>query len=568
MTPVAEGAFGTASSQYLNGAAGEVYSMVYSDITSAKPTSRYSSTFDVISNTSHGLIEVRQMHAYALYALLFFVCILPSMRGQTPAANTAPLCKPVDVDATFAFAEAPREHQTIGVRLHNTTPQPCKLRGELAPSFAVDGHGSLIKTCWLCTPDGHPDPEAIQRNNNFILTGYGNARVTYSWSSVGDTCQKFDWATIGTEWDGRALFLFEDMHWRPNVCSTMQISGYEPDADARNRPTSSAETVLEVGLPPTPIYADEFTQLTLELRSSHNLVGPTGRCPELYAVYSEGSGSTRFEAILPDGYGALVRNRSDEPSVFISGYSDKLPANLNGYMRVCDTQGKRNTTTVTLPASLNAPIHVVPQPNLEGLRHIAWRAENVSTHEPTLVTADVHFDVLDPDTLPQNWGTQIAGIGVGLSVDRTTFTFGETIPLHLRWENFSASKKLAVGECGDPQPQVEIQDASHRVLGTTDFVDMGCNIHGFGPFSVELGKRHRKSASLTSTKMGYTASEGKAVITGPGTYYVSAVWSPPVLKAKNGDPVIQGLGSEYTFGEHYATARSLPVRIEILPRKN
>jgi hypothetical protein len=504
----------------------------------------------------------------AISMVLFLLFVVSALRGQTPSPlNTVPLCKPAGIDATFSFADAPAGHQTIGIHLHNVTPQPCRLRGELAPSFAVDGHGALIETCWLCTPDGHPDAEAIRRNNDFVLSGDGDAQVTYQWSSVGDTCQKVDWATIGAEWDGRAGFLFQNMHWKPHVCSTMQISGYQSGAIARSRLTSSSETALHVNLPPAPIYADEFVQLTLELRSSQNSVDPTGRCPELYSVYNDGSSSTRFEAILPDGYGALVRNATDEPNLYISGYSDELPAQFKDYMRVCDTAGKRTTTTVTLPASLKAPIDVFPQPNLDRMRHIVWRAENSSTHEPVFVTAEVHFNVLDPDTLPANWGPQVEGIGAGLSVDRMTFTFGESIPLHLRWENFSASEKLGVDECGEPEPQLEIQDASHRVLGTADLRGF-CSGHGWGPLSVEPGKQHRTFASLRSTKMGYMDSEGKAVITSPGTYYLSAAWSPPRLIAKTSGTEALALGSAYTFGERYATARSLPVRIEILPSKN
>jgi len=503
------------------------------------------------------------------FSIVFFLLfVVSTLRGQTPSpVNTVPLCKPADIDATFSFADAPKGRQTIGIHLHNMTPQPCRLRGELGPGFAVDGHSARVETCWLCTPDGRPDAEARRRNDDFVLSGDGDAQVTYQWSSVGDTCQKVDWATMGTEWDGRAGFLFQNMHWKPHVCSTMQISGYQSDAMATTRLTSTSEAVLEVNPPPVPIYEDEFVQLTLELKSPQGSVSPTGHCPELYGVYRDSSGSTRFEAILPDGYGALVRNATDEPNLSISGYGDDLPAQFSDYMRVCETVGKRPTTTVMLPASLKAPINVVPTPNLENMRHIVWRAENPSTHEPVFVTADLHFHVLDPDTLPQNWGQEVEGIGAGLSVDRLTFAFGESIPLHLRWENFSASKKVGEDECGEPGPQVEIQDASHRVLGTADLRSF-CSGHGWGPFSVEAGKQQRTFASLRYTKRGYMDSLGEAVITAPGVYYLSAVWSPPTLVEKGGE--IEGVAprSAYTFGDRYATARSLPVRIEILPSKN
>ena len=515
--------------------------------------------------------------AFSIVSLLVFA--VSALHGQTPApANTTPLCKPASIHATFSFADSPAGQQTMGIHLHNTAPQPCKLRGELDPDFAVDGHNAYVKTCWLCMPDGTPDAEAVRRNNDFVLPGNGDAQVTYRWSSVGDACQKVDWATMGVEWDGGAHFLFQNRHWKPNICSTMQISGYESAPLTNDWTTSGAETTLKVTLPPTPIYADEIVQLTLELKSPHDVVGPTGRCPELYAVYKGGSGATHFEAMLPDGYDFLVLHATDEPSLSVSSSSDELPAQFNDYMRLCDTAGKHATTTVTLPASLKAPINVSPQPNMDSLRHIVWRAENSSTHKPVFVTADTNFNILDPDTLPQNWGQQLEGIGAGLSVDNTTFAFGESIPLHIRWENFAASKKLAVGECGNPQPQLEIEDASHRVLGVlrTDHIE-SCFGHGWGPSSIAPGKPQHNFASLRYTKMGYFISGDKVPIDGPGIYYFSTVWSPPTLVEKADESRLElAPGAEpelvpaqgLTFGEPYATARSLPIRIEILPSKN
>jgi len=510
------------------------------------------------------------MKRYAFRLTLLLAFGVSALHGQTSVpANTAPLCKPANVDATFSFTDVPADQQTIAIHLHNLTPQLCKLRGELAPDFAFNGQNAFVRTCWLCMPDGSPDAEAIRRNDDFILPGNGDAQVSYRWSSIGDACQKVDWATLTVEWDGRAAFLFQNSHWKPRICSTMQISGCGSGAIAIGRLTSGAQTALSVTLPLGPIYADELVQLTLKLIAPHYAVGPAGRCPELYAVYTNSNNGTRFEAILPDGYGALVQHATDEPSLFISSSSDELPAQFKDYMRLCATTDNRDTTTVTVPASLKAPVHVFPQPNLDSLRHIEWRAENPSTHEPVFVTADVHFDVVDSDTLPQNWGPPVDGIGAGLSVDKTTFTFGETIPLHIRWENFSASKKLAVSECGEPQPQVEIQDALHRVLGTFTHYDMGCMGHGWGPFSVEPGKQHRNFVSLRYSKMGYFISPDAKPITEPGVYYLTAVWSPSTLVARTGETaLISTPGSGYAFGEGYATARSTPIRIEILPSTN
>ena len=49
-------------------------------------------------------------------------------------------------------------------------------------------------------------------------------------------------------------------------------------------------------------------------------------------------------------------------------------------------------------------------------------------------------------------------------------------------------------------------------------------------------------------------STGSIPFGGPGVYYLVSVWSPRIIEAKCGNA-----------GAVYATARSLPVRVEIVP---
>ena len=488
-----------------------------------------------------------------------------ALRSQNPVpADNVPLCKPAEIDATFSFADAPAGRQEVGVHLHNVTPQACRLRGELAPNFASIGQTLRLTTCWLCSPEGVSDAAAVRREDEFFLRGDGYAWVTYRWSSAGDKCQAVDWFTAGAVWDGLASYLFLNRHWKPHVCSTVQISGYEGDPGVAS--ASGVERGLTVTGPPGPLYEDEFVQVTLHLSPGQGVAMPARGCAELYGVYQNSSGSTRFEAILPDGYSALVLHPADQPSLYFSSGSDALPAEYKDYQRVCATGQDRDTATVTLPASLKAPVNVIPTPNLKDLRHIVWRVENAGTQEPAFVTADTHFDIRDPDTLAQNWGPQVEGIGAGLSVDKLTFTFGEVIPLHLRWENFAAKQRLAVGECGG-EPGVEIQDADHDVLGllNTDMIGI-CSMHGWGPISIEPRKAHREFARLIRGEAGYSISGNTLGITEPGVYFLTAVWSPPTLVEKSNG--LEVTNHEYSFGERYATARSLPVRIEILPSEH
>jgi len=189
------------------------------------------------------------------------------------------------------------------------------------------------------------------------------------------------------------------------------------------------------------------------------------------------------------------------------------------------------------------------------------------THQPVFVTADTQFHILDPDTLPVHWGPRADGIGAGLAIDRASFALGEPIPLHLQWENFAATEAVGVTECGYPQPNLEIQDESHRVLGTVMTDSFGCMGHGWGPFTVPRGKPQRDSIRLEYGVNGYTLPAGRVQISGPGVYYLVLVWSPPIFIDNTGPPNTISTGRD-TFGKTYATARSEPVRLEILPAKN
>jgi hypothetical protein len=138
--------------------------------------------------------------------------------------------------------------------------------------------------------------------------------------------------------------------------------------------------------------------------------------------------------------------------------------------------------------------------------------------QPAFLTTATHFTVLDVDTLAPNWGETVEGIHAGLSVDRASFSAGERVPLHIRWDNVNAGEPLGQGECGDPEPALEIQDFQHNVLRTIPKYSM-CNGHGWGPFTVQKGKAQRTFRELTtmSTRTG---------LPGPGVYYLVSVWSP------------------------------------------
>jgi hypothetical protein len=80
-----------------------------------------------------------------------------------------------------------------------------------------------------------------------------------------------------------------------------------------------------------------------------------------------------------------------------------------------------------------------------------------------------------------------------------------------------------------------------------------------------MGKAQRTfielAAAPPTTPMPFT--DVLADLPGPGVYYLVSVWSPRILEPPDPDtPKISRIHTSGRFGKVYATARSLPVRVE------
>jgi hypothetical protein len=227
-------------------------------------------------------------------------------------------------------------------------------------------------------------------------------------------------------------------------------------------------------------------------------------------------------------------------------------------MRYCDIPGGTTTADAEIDAS-----------DLSTVTHVEWKTASATGAKSDFLSAATNFEVLDVDVLPPNWGEPVKGIRSGLSVDREQFAVGERIPLHIRWENTAASDPLEQGECGDPEPDVEIQDAQHNVVKTIPTY-RGCNGHGWGPFEIPRGKPLHMFTEFT-TESGQVppfVTPAAPTLPGPGVYFLVSVWAPRVLEKVEGETSAYLHNGAGKIGAVYATARSMPVRIEVVPRGN
>jgi len=478
-----------------------------------------------------------------------FVTAAPALQHKMAEA---PLCDPDLIDGTFAFANLPAGEQTISLHFENKSHAACRLHGPVGPSFAVDGPSMHVALCWLCDQNDVPSLVWEALGNQILLAPDERAVLDLNWASTGESCQWADWASFSATWAKQAFYLFVPSSWPMHICSSVKSFGYRPEGNSASV-AEVKEGLLRVFATPTVIYSDEYAILHVELTGAAADVSSQRGCASLYTVRHGPSIPTRFEPL--GTLESLLR-----PSFTPEQIKKERVWPPSTIPRRCDIAIGQ--------AIANAHIGAA---ELADLVRIEWRTAPGPDEVPAFLTAATHFNVLDVDTLAPNWGSMVEGIRAGLSIDRGSFRLGERVPLHLRWENVNAARPLAQGECQEPKPALEIQDSQHRVLRTNPIEEI-CAGHGWGPFIIQKGKPQRTFIELATghasmAAVGYGPAWGD--LPGPGVYYLVTVWSPQVFDAYDeSDNTPRIVGNTGRMGKVYATARSLPVRVEVAPANN
>lgn len=298
------------------------------------------------------------------------------------------------------------------------------------------------------------------------------------------------------------------------------------------------------------MYSDERATLHVVLAKPTQSSEKTIGCGSLYTVRHSEPLLTRLDPLPTVG---RFRVDSYTPEQIREDKERAWPQWKKDFRRDCDIAAG----SLSADAEINAR-------DLATVTHIEWRTVPLPGKDPIFFSAPTHFTVLNVDTLAPNWGETVQGIRAGLSVDRVRFTVGEHVPLHIRWENLNATVSLGQGECREPLPDLEIQNSERQILKTLSADSLPpmriCNGHGWGPFTIAKGTAQHEFGELTTVS--------PPILPGPGIYYLVSVWSPHVLDTSepesNGDLRL----SAGRLGDVYATTRSLPVRIEVVPSTN
>jgi hypothetical protein len=474
-----------------------------------------------------------------------------AMRSE---AGQSPLCDPELIDGTFTFANLPAGEQTVSLHFQNKSNAACRLHGWAGPSFAVDGHSMIVASCWLCDQNGIASPAPERQPGNQILLAPGErATLDLHWASTGEFCQWADWVGFIVQWARQTEYLFIPSEWPMHICSAVKSAGYRAETDSPSIGEMRVG-VLHVSVMQATVYSDERATLHAEISGQTTSVAQAG-CASLYTVRQGPSMPTRLDPLATMGSSSRPSYTSEQ---ITEDKERAWPSWRKDRLRSCAVDGGQTKADAEISAA-----------DLANVTHIEWRTASGAGEEPVFLTATTHFSVLDVDTLAPNWGDPIAGIQAGLSIDRSSFGLGERIPLHLRWKNVNAAMPLAQGECKEPEPALEIQDSQHNVRRTIPIEPL-CNGHGWGPFAIEKGKAQRTFFELTTSPTTTTLrADAEAELLGPGVYYLVSVWTPYVLDAPDVDTdKTPQIGSRGRFGKVYATARSLPVRVEVAPGNN
>lgn len=144
--------------------------------------------------------------------------------------------------------------------------------------------------------------------------------------------------------------------------------------------------------------------------------------------------------------------------------------------------------------------------------------------------AEVHFaasnvlriQILDPTTIPRNWGPLTQGLRASVALDKETYRLGEDIPLHIAIQNLSSTLHVySVSPVWDPfwAVGIEVLDSRGQPLPVTErMAPTGLMTgHGLGLRPFDKGKLVPLEWSLG--RLGWLPKA-------PGEYTILASWCP------------------------------------------
>ena len=479
-------------------------------------------------------------------------CFTAALVGaqEVSGGPSSPSCLAADVDVTLEVTDARDHSHTVSLTLRNISDEVCSLQGAAPlPSFNARGTSLNLPlgTCFHCSADG-----VSQTASSIALRPGASARQVFRWrtrpldSQAG--CGAPEWMNTFVNQDPHHPILLVSRRLLPDICSVVQVSAYELDAPSSEESITKGDGEHGLNIRLTsdkPVYVEgpgilaEGSSVVGESITLHlafdaetaPLPGERPICPDLIQRTRSPDGSTRFDE-MPTEHACTVT-----PSPAGSA-PQQLRMNLDaGHLGRWSGLGKHQISFLRIQ-------------NSGGLWHLADSSNPLT------------LEIVDVSTLKRQWGPLKRGVGVSATLDKTTYEFGEDIPVHVALQNFSAEIPIYGNSptwrpCSTVQIAIVDQDGQ-PVKAFRNF--------GFGP-CMEGGPsglwRYPKGVAVPLE----LSLKAKGLLPdGPGRFAVTVTWSP--YAGTDDTCTLCELPADFDFDNHYATVNSQPAAFVVEEKAN
>lgn len=467
-----------------------------------------------------------------IFPVFCLAVLAPAAKSQSQevtipdTGQVVPVCKPADLDSHVSFFRAKTQF-TVAFNIQNISEIQCAPQPAIGfPEFDT-AHGPQATQSSLCIDCEDRLPDGTYRVHAPVVLKPGEiAHQTFRWNTVAPTaavkCLKLK-ALAG------AVFVVTPQLFKP-VCSQIAVSrvyagAFVPPARENLQPTGKtpAGEIFALSSSKPRYYQGDIFDLHVVLRYPHSARPSSKACPTLFLRERSPDGDTRFDNVRAFGF---------EPcKTFWPTWNGMLPVDWQSRFEVDSGAESRWTGIGEHTFELFEPVG--------------------SSHDGEIRFAcsnKLAVQIDDPALIARTWSGKANGIGVDVTLDKSTYELGENIWLHIAVENFDAPVSIyATSPMWDPFKSIgiEVRGARGRLLPESErypFSPIWIG-EGHGPVLFPPGKLVPIERSLAI--QGWLPNQ-------PGVYTVVVTWH--ALQRTHPERGLQP-PQKYAF-KSYATVRA------------
>lgn len=393
-------------------------------------------------------------------------------------------CKAADLDTRVAMPDRTASPVSIAFYSRNIGALPCSLRQPPGLGFAdyYQGRSVDVKVCTNCTVEGESDwrkriPEIILRPGN-VARALLRLKIGEPNPASCREVDGIDWFVPGDNTHAVMVNLGTPML---SIYSPVEITPFALSADAG--PDDAADDIhLTLAPEMDTVYEGGRVRLRLEFEDAASpLVSLSGPCPTIFSRLRNQDGLTRFDYIH-----------------YNPGECESRPSASPRPARVLDlgrfAQPSLGDSTLDLTQEFAKP----------GGELIRARSNTITLH------------VLDPKKVQRTWGPPVNGLAADLTLDRSTYSLGQDVPLHIAILNQASAIDIYRSPACE-NLAVSLRDAAGRLIGSKQVPEFCAWSGSDAPRRYERGEPRTFESSLLSEDL---------LPDQVGIYTLSVAWRP------------------------------------------